>query len=683
MCRKQTKLFKTILLVMMIALFISDAAWGIVGDVWNAKDDWSDISNPNVRTSPPYGTWSYRLQNGDLMVRAFGDCGGSPGDWSGPTGDCPNLFNDNWFPGGDHGANEFAGHGPWMVQWKSPINGYIMLSGSLWQKFETSRQMAYYLILNGEEIFAYDFIPQDVYGNTILGREGMVIFDSIIRPVNINDTIDFIVDGSGPGGDGTPTFAVAVFSIEQIDKPSEVFVDDGYSSGGDNDGHTWLFDAFKNIQEAMDVVYPGGTVYVAAGTYNESIDFKGKAFSLYGIGGPGVTTIDGTGYYHVVQCVSGEDANSIIEGFTITGGNANGTGSNSYGGGMYCENSSPTVTNCTFSGNQAGEDGGGMFNNNSNPTLTNCLFFNNYAADVGGGMLNSYSDPNITNCTFSGNSAGRVAGGMHTYYSRATVTNCILWGNTPDEISDTNSTPNVTYSDIQGGWSGEGNIDADPCFANPGNDDYHLKSEAGRWDPNSKTWTKDTVSSPCIDGGNPNSDWTREYWPHGERINMGAYGGAAESSASLSKAGNGGDFNNDMGSDYRDMKLIIEKWLYKAMLLPEDVSRDGIVNFADFATFAHYFELSAHHPNPGDGAKAISATADLSWTSGRDATSHDVYFGTSNPPPFIQNQTSAIFDPGTMLFLTTYYWRIDEVSTCGTIKGVVWSFTTFLSPPPP
>jgi hypothetical protein len=64
MCRKQVKLFKTILLVMMIALFISDGAWGIVGDVWNAKDDWSDISNPNVRTSPPYGTWSYRVNVG-------------------------------------------------------------------------------------------------------------------------------------------------------------------------------------------------------------------------------------------------------------------------------------------------------------------------------------------------------------------------------------------------------------------------------------------------------------------------------------------------------------------------------------------------------------------------------------------------------------------------------------------
>lgn len=263
------------------------------------------------------------------------------------------------------------------------------------------------------------------------------------------------------------------------------------------------------------------------------------------------------------------------------------------------------------------------------------------------------------------------------------MTNCILWGDTPDEVSDANSTLNVTYSDIQGGWSGEGNIDADPCFANPGNGDYHLKSEAGRWDTNNQTWIKDTVSSPCIDGGNPNSDWTGEYWPHGEHINMGAYGGTAEASASLSKTGNGGDFNNDMGSDYRDMKLIIEKWLYEAMLLPEDLSRDGSVNFTDFATFAYYFEHSAQHPNPSDGKQHVKINDDLNWMAGRGATSHDVYFGTSNPPPFIKNQTTTIFDPGTMDYITTYYWRINEVGAYGTIKGVVWSFTTFSSPPPP
>ncbi|MHC4312873.1 MAG: hypothetical protein ACYSW3_10465 [Planctomycetota bacterium] len=73
---------------------------------------------------------------------------------------------------------------------------------------------------------------------------------------------------------------------------------------------------------------------------------------------------------------------------------------------------------------------------------------------------------------------------------------------------------------------GQGNIDADPCFADPCNGDYHLQSEAGRWEPNIESWVQDNVSSPCIDAGDPNSDWTAELWPHGKRINIGAYGGS-------------------------------------------------------------------------------------------------------------------------------------------------------------
>jgi hypothetical protein len=69
-------------------------------------------------------------------------------------------------------------------------------------------------------------------------------------------------------------------------------------------------------------------------------------------------------------------------------------------------------------------------------------------------------------------------------------------------------------------------------------------------------------------------------------------------------------------------------------------------------------------------------TADLSWTAGSGATSHDVYFGTLTSPPFIQNQTATTYDTGTMLAATTYYWRIDEKNAGGTTAGTVWSFVT-------
>ena len=91
----------------------------------------------------------------------------------------------------------------------------------------------------------------------------------------------------------------------------------------------------------------------------------------------------------------------------------------------------------------------------------------------------------------------------------------------------------------------------------------------------------------------------------------------------------------------------------------------------------------ASNPSPYDGATNINATADLSWTAGSDATSHDVYFGTSNPPPFIGNQTAATFDPGTMTNITTYYWCIDSVNFWGKTTGTVWHFTTWNPPPPP
>ncbi|MHC4740104.1 MAG: right-handed parallel beta-helix repeat-containing protein, partial [Planctomycetota bacterium] len=89
----------------------------------------------------------------------------------------------------------------------------------------------------------------------------------------------------------------------------------------------------------------------------------------------------------------------------------------------------------------------------------------------------------------------------------------------------------------------------------------------------------------------------------------------------------------------------------------------------------------ATNPSPADSATGVSTTADLSWTDGSGATSHDVYFGTSSPGSFQGNQTANTFDPGAMANDTTYYWRIDEVNANGTTTGAVWSFTTIVAAP--
>jgi hypothetical protein len=162
------------------------------------------------------------------------------------------------------------------------------------------------------------------------------------------------------------------------------------------------------------------------------------------------------------------------------------------------------------------------------------------------------------------------------------VTNSIFWGNRERDVYG----GSVAYSCTQQNVSGTGNINADPCFVDPCNGDYHLQCAAGRWDPNKTQWVCDVNTSRCIDAGKPNSNWTRELWPHGKQINMGTYGGTPEASMSLSSIGNLADLNADGFVDWLDLMLLKDQWLRQEVLLAEDLDRNGIVDFADFALFA-------------------------------------------------------------------------------------------------
>ena len=167
----------------------------------------------------------------------------------------------------------------------------------------------------------------------------------------------------------------------------------------------------------------------------------------------------------------------------------------SNGGGVYCDRSSPTLTGCTIAGNITISCGGGVFfDDYSMPMLTNCTIAGNTA--IGGGVwCDYYSGPTLINCTITSNEAGS-GGGMFCYYaSSPTLTNCILWADTPQEISvDTGVNTLLTHCNAQGGWSGDGNINADPLFRDPdgpdddpntvGDNDYRL-----------------AFDSPCLDVG--------------------------------------------------------------------------------------------------------------------------------------------------------------------------------------
>ena len=302
----------------------------------------------------------------------------------------------------------------------------------------------------------------------------------------------------------------------------------------------------------------------------------------------------GENSYHVVTG-SGNTGTAVLNGFTITAGNARYTGGDLYpydcGGGMYngeyssptvvnCtfsrnsavdvgggmsnyNNSGPTVMNCTFSGNSAACDGGGMDNENSSPMVSNCAFIGNSATgdSWGGGMCNANkSSPTVTNCTFSGNTA-YYGGGMYNDThngdgSNPTLTNCILWGNTaptgPQIYTEAGSSPTVSYSDVQDGWPGMGNIDEDPLFiglngldgipgtADDEEDDVHLRGY-----------------SPCINAGDPGGDYSGQV--DIDRRPRVAYGRVDMGADEVFPAA--GDFEPDGDVDFADFAIFAGNWL--------------------------------------------------------------------------------------------------------------------------
>jgi predicted outer membrane repeat protein len=283
------------------------------------------------------------------------------------------------------------------------------------------------------------------------------------------------------------------------------------------------------------------------------------------------------------------------------------------GGGMYSSNSVRlTLTNCTFSGNLAGNLGGGMYNGSGEARLTNCMLSENSATWGGGVYHDRYGRSTLANCTISDNRADRHGGGLCCGGADLTVINCILWGDTATQGHEIAllsyeicypdgcgcmayaSSITVSYSDVQVGpvgvyvepgstlnW-GMGNIDADPNFGDVVDGDYRLKSQAGRWDPDERRWTKDEVTSPCIDAGDRSTPIGNEPFPNGGTINMGAYGGTAEASKSyfgepVCETIIAGDINGDCTVNFKDFALMAAHWLEDNTPINSDsVVKEGI-----------------------------------------------------------------------------------------------------------
>jgi len=363
------------------------------------------------------------------------------------------------------------------------------------------------------------------------------------------------VDKNNQGGKAGVSWGTAFNTIQEG-------VDAAFNAGG---GDVWVRTAIYDEERSLD---PAGALIMRENVhlYGGFAGHEGNRNQRRWRSNE--TTIDGSRAregapaYHVIIGSS----NSTLDGFIVTGGGAYGgldaDSPERYGGGMYNSGSSPSVVNCTFISNTAWAKGGGMLNCNAacpsirncifesntgdeqgggignrsssplisgcmfldnqahsggpgihndteaSPRIVNCIFARNSGYGGGGGILNEFdSNPLVVNCVFADNSSTNSGGAIANVVSSPTVINCILWGNAPDEIQSSGGNPVVTYSDVQGGCLGEGNIDADPQFLPDG---FSL-----------------SPGSRCVDAGTsdraPNNDIQGVARPQGDGWDMGAY----------------------------------------------------------------------------------------------------------------------------------------------------------------
>lgn len=193
---------------------------------------------------------------------------------------------------------------------------------------------------------------------------------------------------------------------------------------------------YATIQAAIDAAFTADEVVVAAGTHKENIDFKGKAITVRSTNptDPAVvqaTIIDGDKLGSVVTFKSGETAAAALRGLTITNGSGTDNGAGAmYGGGVYCDASSPTLANNIISANSAagGYGGGVCCQNNCSPTLTGNTVSAN-SAGYGGGVACTRGSAMLTGNTVSGNSAITGGGIVLGWCPGATLVSNTVSGN--------------------------------------------------------------------------------------------------------------------------------------------------------------------------------------------------------------------------------------------------------------
>lgn len=368
-----------------------------------------------------------------------------------------------------------------------------------------------------------------------------------------------------------------------------LFVDAERGDDG-NDGLT-PETALASIQEGIDRSENGDTVTVRPGRYAGDIDFQGKDIVLTGVSPSdshvvGRTVIDG-----LVRFRGNETPACTLIGFKINGSII---GSDASAGPEDRSHTRATISHCILENIMTGC--GGVIRD-CDGAINNCI-----VANISYLCKRAWPVPAITGChgSITNCTIVNATDGIEIREGRTcTIENSILHVGTPIIVRQ-DATAHVSYSNVEGAsesvfgagtvnW-GPGNIDADPCFVKLGDEgtpgDYHLKSQAGRWDATARAWVQDAATSPCVDAGNPDSGEGAELWPHGQRANMGAYGGTPEASLSLSALGSALVRDETGTVDTEQLFALVNVWLAEGLLSLDDVNHDGSVDFSDFAEAA-------------------------------------------------------------------------------------------------
>lgn len=504
-----------------------------------------------------------------------------------------------------------------------------------------------------------------------------------IRGINFGRKLD-----KTTGGAGTIDMGAYEYKQGTDTEKSDMVIYVNANASGRKSGYSWT-NAFTSFQSALLMARSDDEIWVAKGTYKPSYDYdlgqgdRGKHFrmidgvEIYGglhgdedpttydladrdfvtnetilSGNIGNQGVNSDNCYHVFYNPNGIGLTSsaLLDGFTITGGNADGLNPHNLGGGIYNNTNSPSFKNCTIKNNEA-EDGGGIYNYTSSPTLTNCNIYKNSALSFGGGIFNSSSSsPILTNCTISDNSTSSSGGGLcNEGLSSPTLNNSIIWGNTAatsgNQIYIFNGTTTLNYScysngtgDIYNGgtFTPDGNcIDSDPKLLNPYVGDYRLVG-----------------TSPCADAG-------------------------LDSYCSTPTDIRGKDFDRKLNKDNGNPGTIdMGAYEYKFGTDPNPLNIPAITT-VDISNITNN--------------SAESGGKDIIIDAGVDVTAKGLVWSTTANPNFSTNEAGSTTVGGTSASFTsnltglssnaTYYVRAYNSNTFGTFYGEEKSFTTLASIP--